>query len=168
MRYLLVMLLVAQGSIAARAEEGGDRYWIEPGLALGNPGPGGYIDLRYGTGDYVFALGASEQDGYEDDWFCSPNCDYDFNQKSVYALVGKKFDLGGLGLVAQTGLARVKIDFDDPARVGEDGETTGIPVRVTKYFGGRYVGFALSVGFTWTDIQSSGYVGFGLPLGKLK
>lgn len=167
MRYLLAMLLMALGS-SAQAAEAGDRYWVEPGLMIGNPGFGAYSDLRYGTGDYVFALGASEQDGDEEDWFCSTDCDYDFNQKSIYALVGKKFELGGLGLVAQTGLARVKIDFDDPARVDENGGTMGIPVRVTKYFGGRYVGFALSVGFTWTDIQSSGYISFGLPIGKLK
>lgn len=167
MRYLLVMFLVALGSATAQAEEGG-RYWIEPGLMIGNPGLGAYSDLRYGKGEYVFALGASEQDGDEEDWLCSTDCDYDFNQKSIYVLVGKKFELGGLGLVAQTGLAEVNVDFDDPARSDDDGDTIGIPVRVTKYFGGRYVGFALSVGFTWTDIQSSGYLSFGLPLGKLK
>lgn len=166
MRYLLVVLLVALGCAKAQAEEGG-RYWIEPGLMIGHPGFGGYADLRYGTGDYLFALGASDQQG--DEWLCfSGDCDYDFTEKSVYALVGKKFDLGGLGLVVQTGVAQVSIEYDDPERSADDGDVTGIPVRFTKYFGGSNVGFALSLGFTWTDKESSGYIGFGLPLGKLK
>lgn len=153
-------IFVSTLSYAQKVEEAS--FWIEPSLyMLGNPLIARSVDLKYEANDLIYAIGVMKQD--ELVLFTPRKDDYDLTSHSL--MVGKYFTSSTRPLLVEAGLSRLKMerDFDDFSRI-----TIGVPVRITKYFRLKYVGFGLSAQVIFNDEEIAYSTGITTFIGKFQ
>jgi hypothetical protein len=144
--------------------------WLEPGFSFGRPGTSLAADFYYSYSNYTISLGVL---GGNDDG-CQLFCEYEEgkdNYSSTRLMVGKYFYPGKYEFLAETGIAKLSVSTDHYDGVNWKTLTSdsyGIPIRVSKYFNGRYIGFALTAEAVVTPDDWIASLGFRVPLGKLR
>ncbi|UPW19477.1 hypothetical protein M0C34_04135 [Agarivorans sp. TSD2052] len=144
--------------------------WLEPGLSFGRPGMSIALDLYYSYSDYSISLGVL---GGNDDG-CQLICEYEDgkdNYSSTRLMVGKYFYPGEYEFLVETGIAKLSVatdHFDGETWQTFESDSYGIPIRFSKYFNLKYIGFAVTGEALVTTDDWLASFGFRVPFGKLR
>ncbi|WP_406609414.1 hypothetical protein [Agarivorans sp. JK6] len=144
--------------------------WLEPGFSLGRPGSSVAADLYYSHSNYTISLGVLGGNDEGCQLICERK-DGGENYSSTRLMIGKFFYPGKYEFLVETGLAKLSVSTDHYD--GENWKTLesdsyGIPVRISKYFNSRYIGFALTAETVVTPDNWIASFGFRVPFGKLR